>query len=130
MNMYDIVTKLVGPIYPIGETHEDIKRLANLRVMVDLVEKLVENIQEIAIMKDRQEHSIKTAGICADNALANMFDVDTEEDIPDDVNWYRDLLKLQLDQCKGMKLTNEMIQQILIDVFPGARLSGHTLTQI
>lgn len=36
MDIYEVVTKLVGPIDPAGETHTDKKRFENLKVMCDV----------------------------------------------------------------------------------------------
>ena len=41
INMYEVVTKLVGPINPVGETRRDAERLENLKVMGELVGALI-----------------------------------------------------------------------------------------
>ncbi len=63
MELYDVVTKLIGPIKPIGETGEDNKRFENLKAMTELVDKLLTDIDDVAYdNKDRQEYSMKRAG--------------------------------------------------------------------
>lgn len=37
MTNYDVVTKLIGPIDPTGETHTDMERYTNLETMCGLV---------------------------------------------------------------------------------------------
>lgn len=48
MNHYAIITKLIGPVKPVGETHADFIRLQNLHAMIDLVGKLVDAIDVVA----------------------------------------------------------------------------------
>lgn len=62
MEIHDIVKKLVGPINPIGETNTDNERFHNLKVMTELVDDLLTEIDDVAYYnKDRQEYSIKRA---------------------------------------------------------------------
>lgn len=69
MNIHEVITKLVGPIKPIGETQTDNDRFENLKIMIDLVDKLLSDIDEIIHYKDRQEYSMKRAGEYADKAF-------------------------------------------------------------
>ena len=62
MELIDVVRKLVGPIMPIGETNEDNRRYENLGAMVELVDRLVFDIDQVAMQKNRVEFSIKRAG--------------------------------------------------------------------
>jgi hypothetical protein len=78
INVYRLVTKLVGPIEPVGETHEDTKRLDNLKHMVAVVSMLIEDIGVVAEMEDRfHQASIKEAGGYAFNFLRSL--------VPDEV---------------------------------------------
>jgi hypothetical protein len=65
MELYGVVIKLVGPVMPIGETREDEKRLENLKVLCDLIDKLLTDIDDVAQYSSREEYSMKTAGIYA-----------------------------------------------------------------
>ena len=47
MEIYEIVAKLVGKINPVGETNTDNERFENLKVMCDLVEKLIVDIDTV-----------------------------------------------------------------------------------
>jgi len=76
MNIYEIVTKLVGPIMPVGETNTDDKRLENLKTMCDLVDKLLCDIYEVAPNMHRHEYSMKRAGEHADEFLTSIGIVD------------------------------------------------------
>ncbi len=62
MTIYDIVKKLVGEISPAGASHIDGERFKNLEVMTTLAQLLITDIEEVAKLKDRHEHSIKQAG--------------------------------------------------------------------
>ena len=54
--------KLVGPIIPIGDSNEDLKRLANLKVLTELVEGLLKDIETVAENANSEEASVKLAG--------------------------------------------------------------------
>ena len=63
MELYDVVTKLVGPTRPVGETHEDERRFENLKALTGLVDRLLTEIDEIATFNaTREEFSMKRAG--------------------------------------------------------------------
>jgi len=63
MEIEDVVRKLVGPIEPIGETNTDNERFENLKVMTDVVDSLLSDIDRVAMNnKDRVEYSRKRAG--------------------------------------------------------------------
>ncbi len=62
MDIYDIVVKLSGKIKPVGETGEDNRRYENLKVVTDLVDKLLTDIDAVAMEGNRVEFSIKRAG--------------------------------------------------------------------
>ena len=47
MDIYEVVTKLVGRINPVGETETDNERYENLKVMCELVEKLIVDIDNV-----------------------------------------------------------------------------------
>lgn len=74
MDLHEIVSKLAGDIFPVGETHIDGQRLENLKNIIDLTEKLISDISEVAQKKDSYEYSVKTAGIIANNFLNNIFE--------------------------------------------------------
>lgn len=59
----EIIYKLTGPIYPVGETHEDNERHENVKVLTELVDLLLADIDRIAAEnKDRSEHSMRVIG--------------------------------------------------------------------
>lgn len=49
MDLYEVVTKLTGPIRPIGESNEDVRRFENLKVMCELVDKLTTDLHDLVI---------------------------------------------------------------------------------
>ena len=60
MDIYEIVNKLVGEIEPIGSEHIDKKSFENLKVMIELVDKLLTDIDNVVYNnEDKQELSIK-----------------------------------------------------------------------
>ena len=63
MELYDIVMKLTGPVDPIGDSSVDAERQNNLKVLLDLADKLLTKIDEVATdNKDRVEWSMKQSG--------------------------------------------------------------------
>jgi len=62
MKNYDVVTKLIGSINPIGESNTDSKRFENLKEMTELVQELLSDISRVASYKNQYEHSVKKAG--------------------------------------------------------------------
>ena len=61
-SIQELVQRLVGPIMPVGESHTDGPRLQNLYVMIDLVDKLLTDIDRVASCKHRIEYSMRKAG--------------------------------------------------------------------
>jgi hypothetical protein len=72
MELYDVVTKLIGPIQPVGETNEDEKRFKNLTVMTHLIDELLFDISRVSSQKSRQEFSLKKAGEFASRFLSDI----------------------------------------------------------
>jgi len=70
MDYYEIVTKLVGNINPVGETQVDDERFKNLQAMTELVDKLLSDIDRVAMLSSKPEYSISRAGKFA----ADFFD--------------------------------------------------------
>ena len=62
MNIYKIVKKLIGKIEPVGAEHIDKDRFENLERTIDLIEKLLDDIESIAEEKNGAENSIRKAG--------------------------------------------------------------------
>ena len=61
--IYQVITKLIGPINPQGETNTDNERFENIKVMTEVTEMLIRDIDDVAYKnKDRQEYSMKRAG--------------------------------------------------------------------
>lgn len=76
MTHKEIVEKLVGNIQPYGATHIDEKRFENLKVMCELVNDLVYEIDKVAQAESRQEHSMKEMGKYASNFLSNTLGIE------------------------------------------------------
>ena len=65
MTVYEIVTKLIGPISPTGDHGKDTELLTNLGATIELVDALILDIAEVAESSHRHEASIKALGQCA-----------------------------------------------------------------
>jgi hypothetical protein len=68
MELYDVVTKLVGPTDPVGETRADDECFENLKALTGLVDQLLTDIDRIACANNgRPEFSMARAGkFCAE----------------------------------------------------------------
>jgi DUF1009 family protein len=62
IDVYEVAKKLLGPIEPVGETRTDDERYENLEATIEVVNKLLFDIAQVAVNKDRVEHSMKKAG--------------------------------------------------------------------
>jgi hypothetical protein len=69
MELNDVVDKLIGNVEPVGETHEDGKRLENLQSMVRLTDHLIERLMQVEKSKNSYMASVKKAGIYANRYL-------------------------------------------------------------
>lgn len=72
MDLYEIVKKLNGPIYPQGDTSMDGMRFGNLEEMTSLVDKLISDIGDVAELKDSHEYSVSRAGKYAGAFLESL----------------------------------------------------------
>jgi len=70
MTNYDVITKLIGRISPIGETNEDEKRYQNLLATIDVVSTLLHDISIVEPCKHKVEYSMKKAGEKASEFLS------------------------------------------------------------
>jgi len=74
MNIYEITTKLIGPIEPIGDSSQDEKRLNNLKTTADLVDKLLYDISRVVACKGHYAASINKAGSFAYGFMKDVHD--------------------------------------------------------
>lgn len=74
INVYGVVSKLIGKVDPIGETNEDKRRLENLKTMFEIVDKLTDDIEWVrSHNKDCHEWSRKNASEEAEKYLARLY---------------------------------------------------------
>ena len=73
MEMIDVVRKLLGPIEPVGESHEDERRMQNLEATIGVVDKLMCDINDAAQDADRVEHSMRVIGQRAKQFLNDLL---------------------------------------------------------
>lgn len=79
--IHEIVRSLTGKIAPAGKTEVDEQRLENLNDMIEAVDFLVDDIIEVALLADRPEHSISSAGKRAADYLRGLRNT-IEGDLP------------------------------------------------
>ena len=72
MDAYEVVTRLIGPIEPIGETNADERRFENLKVMTELVDSLLIDIHSVSHNTTRAEYSMQRAGKFARDFLVEI----------------------------------------------------------
>lgn len=72
IDYYKVITKMLGPIKPIGETNTDEKRNIVLSEVFGLVDSLIDDIADVAQYKDRSEYSMGRAGQRAADYLRNL----------------------------------------------------------
>jgi len=76
MTHHEIVKKLIGEIRPVGETNTDNERFENLKVMCDLVNNLILDIDDMAFTnKDAYQFSVKRASEYASNFLTKTVGI-------------------------------------------------------
>lgn len=79
MDHTKVITKLIGPIEPVGETELDNERFENLKAQCKVVEDLIMRIQFVAnTNKGKHEFSMKRAGEYADRFLINTIGITSE----------------------------------------------------
>lgn len=60
MDYHKICKKLIGRIYPVGETITDDERFENLKEMANLINNLLSDMDDIVVRnKDSQEFSVR-----------------------------------------------------------------------
>lgn len=75
MTVCDVVFKLTGSIIPVGDSHEDARRLDNLKVVCELVNTLVADIDQVASATGDHMASIKEAKNYAEEFLTNTLGI-------------------------------------------------------
>ena len=68
-NITDVLEALIGKTWAVGETYEDMKRLENLRTLIDVTNWCLDGIAMCAEDKHRHEASVRTNGELAYGAL-------------------------------------------------------------
>ena len=67
MEIKDIVMKLIGPVQPCGDHYADMRRLENIKELIELTDYLLGEIERAAVSADRPEASMKAIGHKAKN---------------------------------------------------------------
>lgn len=75
-NILEVINKLVGAINPVGESHTDGQRFENLKVMCDIVNDLVRQIDDVSYRnRDAYESSIQKASKYANTFLSETLGI-------------------------------------------------------
>ena len=74
MTLHEITRKLAGPINPVGETDEDQTRLRNLEKTIELIDRLMFDVDGVKINADRPEASMCAIGKRAKQFLDDLRD--------------------------------------------------------
>lgn len=69
MDLHEIVMKLIGPVRAVGETREDERRLVNIGVLTELIDRLMDDVSDAARDSTREEASMKAIGKHAERFL-------------------------------------------------------------
>ena len=72
MELAEVVMKLVGPVKAVGEHYEDQQRLANLKVLTEVVDVLLNQIDDASRTAERAEASMQAIGLYAKNFLNDV----------------------------------------------------------
>ena len=60
--IYEVIKKLIGNINPVGETHTDDERFENLKIMCNITDRLLIDIDDMAYRNSgMHQYSIKRA---------------------------------------------------------------------
>ena len=76
MTIYEVVTTLIGPIYPAGDASCDDNRFENLKAMTELVTQLVNDIDDVTVERNRDAYSLKRAGEFAHKYLTKDLGIE------------------------------------------------------
>ncbi len=77
MELKDVVRKLVGPVRGVGETHEDAKRLENMKTMCLLIEDLLSDVETTYSDADSHQASVGSIGKVAKHFIDGLSKVNT-----------------------------------------------------
>lgn len=59
---YEVIKKLIGKIYPVGESHTDEIRYENLLEMLSLIDRLLFDVNTVANHRTNHQASMAKAG--------------------------------------------------------------------
>jgi predicted nucleic acid-binding protein len=71
----EVIVKLIGKTNPIGETQTDNERFENLKIMCEVVNIMVKEIDDVASNRTHFEFSRKRAGVHAYNFLTKNLGI-------------------------------------------------------
>ena len=72
MDVEDVVLKLVGPVCSVGDSNVDRERLANLKTLTELVDRLLYTISEASRSANNHQDSMRAIGKHAQEFLESV----------------------------------------------------------
>ena len=72
MELHEIVMKLTGEIYPLGDSGVDERRLENLDTLPNLLDRLLGKVHRVSLSKDNHQASVAAIGKAADSYLESL----------------------------------------------------------
>lgn len=72
MDYYEIVTKLIGPTSPVGDTSIDEVTLGNVRDLIELTDRLLFRIEDLACYAADERASVKRIGLACKEFMNNL----------------------------------------------------------
>lgn len=111
MTNYDVVSKLIGPVDPVGDSSVDNQRYQNLQDLIHLTDKLLQDIRNVAGNKDMMAYSMKKAGERADEFLKyNEIPSEEFEKLKEDQKLLRALRGAGVDNWEGYDIAIDMME--------------------
>jgi len=72
IDVYDVATKLIGPINAVGESNTDQDRYENLKQTIDTIERLLQDISDASRSSNNYQASMKKIGQKAEKFLRDI----------------------------------------------------------
>ncbi len=80
MSIEEIITKLVGPINPVGQHSVDADRLQNLCTLRNAIIPLINRVTDIELLQDSHEGSVKQCAVFASEFLKELHEITNQNE--------------------------------------------------
>ncbi len=72
----EVTNKLIGPVRPVGETHEDNIRFENLKALCEVIDRLMGDVSDVRAYSHSSEFSKVRAAEYAANFIREIKEAD------------------------------------------------------